>query len=686
MRESSVQAIVRQSRNRMSVAALKRAIRGDGIVPFIGAGLSRQCGYPLWPEFLTRCAVVAGIDISKLLRKGRYEDAAERLLRAMGRRWFNARIQRQFGSRRPCGKDAASLRVPLISRGPVVTTNFDRVLESAFRAAGSPFSYELWGGRPRLADVSLARNTRVLVKIHGDANHHDGRVLTRSDYDRYYGISDGTTPLGKAVLSVVSHRPLLFLGCRIENDRYLRLIRHPSLPHKIRHFAVLPRQKGHRWLRRRARYLQLLGIRPLWYDDGQHHAITEFLDWLARLTVPPRSGPRTPIRNVGDVEKAIATCRTAEDRITVFLQHEDLFWKRGLSADYVRLAQPILRQAERARRFCDALEIANHIASMVMWDERSLRRALTNAGSFVFRCDDADKRADYQYNLAVSLERTETSRARRIYRRLGNSGRPYLRVAALRRLAVLHKSVGNQPAALRALRLAANRSRPFPEQHARSQTQLGMLLDEMGNLDAAERAYARARTIFRRLRDHAGLSGSYDNLGTIALQREHWAHADQMFELAYRHGQLAGGSEEILIARRNQAYARYRRGKARLDSGTPLNEVRRDLEEADEHLADAMVRRRRGHDYAAALTERALLTALLRGVPQALAELAKAARMHRGQKNRQWLWTTEYNRAVILFDDGQRGRARLALLRAMKLARTIGASWVQRTEDLLRRT
>lgn len=114
-----------------------------------------------------------------------------------------------------------------------------------------------------------------------------------------------------------------------------------------------------------------------------------------------------------------------------------------------------------------------------------------------------------------------------------------------------------------------------------------------------------------------------------------------------------------------------------------MSDVRQDLEEADEHLAEAMVRQPRGDDYAAALTERALVTALLRSVPAALKELNQAARLHRAHRDRQWLWTTEYNRGVILLDDDQPKKARLALKRALTLADRLGPGWQARTTALL---
>lgn len=681
-----VQPIALQRRNVLSVMALRKARARSGVLPFVGAGLSKQCGYPLWAEFLEDCARRAHVGISKYLTIGQYEEAAEHLLKAKGRTWFDVQIRRAFGRAAHCAAGVAASFLPRMSRGPVVTTNFDRVLEAVFRDAGDPFLYEVWGGRPRLSERTLVEDAHVLVKIHGDAQHRDSRVLTRSDYDLNYGLSGRrATPLTAALLRLLSNRPILFLGCRVEDDRYLRLVRRVKLPRGGSHFAVLPRRSSRSWMRRRAKYLRTLRIRPLWYDDGRHEAVAEFLEWLTakRTRRGSRLDGSAAIATVRDLNARLSACATPDERIDLFRKHEELFWTGGLPRDYLRVAKPILREAERRGRFCDALDIANHLAAMVLGDPARLRRALRKAATLLRRCKHPGKREDYEYNLAISLERSNRSEARRIHARLAKSTRAALAVASLRQLAFLHKMDGRQVAALRLLKRATRRSGRIWEQRARCYTQLGMLLDDMADLHGATDAYAHAFSDYRRLESHDGMASALDNLGTIALQRCRWGEADRLFERAFRHAQIAGTDGDVLVIRRNQTQARYQRAKRRLDRGWSISDVRQDLEEADEHLAEAMVRHPRGGDYAAALTERALLTALLRSVPAALKELNKAARLHRARRDRQWLWTTEYNRGVILLDDDRPRKARVALKRALALAKSLGPSWEARTTALL---
>jgi hypothetical protein len=91
--------IALQGRNVSAVAALTKALDQSRVLPFVGAGLSKQCGYPLWAEFLEHCALRAHVCISTYLNKGQYEDAAEHLLTTKGRSWLDAQIRRALAKR-----------------------------------------------------------------------------------------------------------------------------------------------------------------------------------------------------------------------------------------------------------------------------------------------------------------------------------------------------------------------------------------------------------------------------------------------------------------------------------------------------------------------------------------------------------------------------------------------------------
>jgi SIR2-like domain len=130
--------------NNYYISLLIKQFRSSvGIVPFVGAGLSKPFGFPLWSEFLRQQADLAGIpdEINELIANGRYEEAADRLIDERDRLRFNDVVRQTFG-RTPLNtleSMSAAAVVPALATGVVLTTNFDRVLESLFRKAKVPF-------------------------------------------------------------------------------------------------------------------------------------------------------------------------------------------------------------------------------------------------------------------------------------------------------------------------------------------------------------------------------------------------------------------------------------------------------------------------------------------------------------------------------------------------------------------
>jgi hypothetical protein len=322
----------------------------------------------------------------------------------------------------------------------------------------------------------------VLVKIHGDAKSREGRVLTRAEYDKYYGRGRATTPLADALMNLIAARPVLFLGCSLKKDRYLRLLRGSGLKAGRSHFALLPSEGDARWVRRRTHYLRQLRIAPIWYRAGDFVEVTRFVEWLVdstRKTSKPRSKADEHREAVDRLEIALNAALTPAEKIALFIREQDVYWSGGFQADYVRAAQPILKLARVERRYCDALRIANNISAMVLSDKRRLRAALSECKSLLPFCRDRTAAADYHYNLASSLESSDPARAKQLYRRLSRSRRLELASASLRRLGQLEADSGDLEAAVNKLREAARLVARLPEEVWRAHSRLGVLLDDM---------------------------------------------------------------------------------------------------------------------------------------------------------------------------------------------------------------
>lgn len=261
-----------------------------GITPFVGAGLTVPLGFPGWGSFLLAQAKKAGMSqsIQRRLDKGEYEEAAENLLESRGHRAFEDAIESSFGPNRSTDVkvEGAVTLLPQIAKGPVITTNFDQVLEKVFKEADSSFEKVVWGAKSSLATRAFHQGLRFLLKIHGDVEDSTDRVLTKTDYERCYGSTNGSNinfnlPLPKILKLMLTARPLLFLGCSLKQDRTVSVLK--QITHEypdIAHYAILERPAADDQFHERSRFLSNHSIRPVWYPNGSHDLIEPLLGHL----------------------------------------------------------------------------------------------------------------------------------------------------------------------------------------------------------------------------------------------------------------------------------------------------------------------------------------------------------------------------------------------------------------------
>jgi hypothetical protein len=279
--------IERENRNALDilVAQLRSQV---GVVPFVGAGLSIPFGFPGWPDFLREAATLHPTpgEVLRLVTRNRLIEAASELADSSADR-FQRLVEKWFGT--PVSEDrvrtgAVSL-LPLIAKGgPTITTNFDRVLETAFRAGQAPFENSITGDEPDNVIRAMHRNEHVLIKIHGDALDRNARVFTGLEYERKYGRNRGKTRRGREtgipMLARVmfTNRPLLFLGCSLERDRTLDVLAelHRQIS-GLTHYAVIAADYSIEKLSERRRALDAYGISPLWFLPGYYDGIERLL-------------------------------------------------------------------------------------------------------------------------------------------------------------------------------------------------------------------------------------------------------------------------------------------------------------------------------------------------------------------------------------------------------------------------
>lgn len=277
--------------NEQALCLIERQGRTSlGLVPFVGAGVSLDFGYSNWRNLLLGNSPPHIKQVVQCLLDGNdFEGAAEALLQELGPDGFQSMVAVAAGDR---AIDERRLRMgslallALLGQGPVVTTNFDRVLEAAFKANHREFESVVSGPRPDLIVDALHGNRHVLIKLHGDWQDRVGRTFTKSDYDANYvtdKLEHKRVLLDSVLTLLFSSRSLLFIGASLESDRTVDVLRkvHQEVA-GVRHFAIMAVPATADELRAKEHKLRALGIMPLWYraasptdHDPQVHRLME---------------------------------------------------------------------------------------------------------------------------------------------------------------------------------------------------------------------------------------------------------------------------------------------------------------------------------------------------------------------------------------------------------------------------
>ena len=273
--------------NKQRFDKLVKAVGEKKIVPFIGAGLSIPCGNPGWRAFLLQLSKMAEMDcteIEKKLDNGKYEELAEELIDKLGVPGFNEKLDNAYATSRNIRESV--LLIPKLTRGSVITTNVDTILERAFWMADCPFQGVVIGKQQNEIIKAMTAGASHLLKLHGDVSSTQSRVLTKSEYCDAYGSDeiDFNRPLPKVLSRVFSHNCLLFLGCSLGNDRTMKLFhdvveKFDDLPN---HYAIAELPEDDENIFKREKFLNDHMIFPIWYPHGQHEYVEAFLTLLIK--------------------------------------------------------------------------------------------------------------------------------------------------------------------------------------------------------------------------------------------------------------------------------------------------------------------------------------------------------------------------------------------------------------------
>jgi hypothetical protein len=197
---------------------IKRSIKQQNTILFVGSGISATLGLPSWSQLIDHIASDLGYDGQLFKQYGDNLTLAEYYIIQKGhigelRSWMdqNWSIDSNTIKESLIYKSIVTLNCPLI-----YTTNYDHCLETAF---------DVWGKKyKRIVSVedfvSIPQQTTQIIKLHGDLIRDDSIVLTESSYfDRL----NFDSPLDIKLRSDMLGKSILFIGYSL-SDINIRIL------------------------------------------------------------------------------------------------------------------------------------------------------------------------------------------------------------------------------------------------------------------------------------------------------------------------------------------------------------------------------------------------------------------------------------------------------------------------------
>jgi NAD-dependent SIR2 family protein deacetylase len=251
------------------------------VVPFVGAGISVEGGFPSWKNHLREQGRTAGLDaerVEQLLNEGKFEEIIGEIEGKGYRDTFIQEITDVFSVEKDSTE--TTFRINELFQDTIITTNYDKLIEQVIKIKGL---------RPAQVITALNVNEKfvpsktTVIKLHGDIDQPANCVLGKNQYDETYG--NGKLNLKKPIPKLLSSHyrmsSLLFLGCSLNQDRTMEVFQavkdQTEETGRRPHYTLESLPETEEELVARNAYLTNMGIAPIWFPSGQYEYIERIL-------------------------------------------------------------------------------------------------------------------------------------------------------------------------------------------------------------------------------------------------------------------------------------------------------------------------------------------------------------------------------------------------------------------------
>ena len=197
----------------LSVSQIKKSIKENSLILFVGAGISANSNLPTWGELIQSFKKELDLpndDSNDYLRVAQY------YYDTFGKNQYTKKIEEVFSSKGTSKPNELHTLIEKIAPKHIITTNYDSLLEDQFESGLLKYNVVAED-----KDIPYTSSERYLIKMHGDFSKKN-IVLKEDDYLDY---ALNFPMVSTLIQSLIMNHTLLFVGYSLGDSTFNSIFR-----------------------------------------------------------------------------------------------------------------------------------------------------------------------------------------------------------------------------------------------------------------------------------------------------------------------------------------------------------------------------------------------------------------------------------------------------------------------------
>lgn len=195
------------------VSQIKKSIKENSLILFVGAGISANSNLPTWGELIQ--SFRGELDLPDD-NSDDYQKVAQYYYDMVGKNRYTKKIEEVFSSKGISKPNELHTLIEKIAPEHIITTNYDSLLEDQFESGLLKYNVVAED-----KDIPYTSPRRYLIKMHGDLTKNN-IVLKEEDYLDY---SSNFPMISNLIQTLIMNHTLLFVGYSLKDSTFKAIFR-----------------------------------------------------------------------------------------------------------------------------------------------------------------------------------------------------------------------------------------------------------------------------------------------------------------------------------------------------------------------------------------------------------------------------------------------------------------------------